>query len=231
MFSWFNKSSGNMAWSSTTETLLVWNLANGLDVYRLADKPIRTGMLKLKIKQNFVIQVAFGGQGKYAISGSDNGEVYLWDFESTQPTQILSGDSGEFLQFRIQKLLSFDTKRYSCHTNCHRSSDSSLYSVIITNWLAKSITRSNMTSPTLPVHHRIHMIRTLQSIYGLQWWYIFAYDLELFVKTCSQQKPKTTTQPPPRPNRMPSLTWVFGILQGLSLLFIFAWFSGSLPLH
>lgn len=73
-----------MAWSKTTRTLLVSNLQDGIDVYRIGvgEKPHWALKLHTAIQNNIPIQVTFGVGDKLAISGSDNGEVRLWPMEA-----------------------------------------------------------------------------------------------------------------------------------------------------
>jgi hypothetical protein len=74
--------------------LLVWNLADGIDLYHVTDRPVWIKKLRVSIRQNIVIQVAFGVKGQYAISGTDNGEVIIWDLKSAEPDQILIQSGG-----------------------------------------------------------------------------------------------------------------------------------------
>lgn len=74
--------------------LLVWNLADGIDLYHVTDRPVWIKKLWVSIRQNIVIQVAFGVKGQYAISGTDNGEVIIWDLKSAEPDQILIQSGG-----------------------------------------------------------------------------------------------------------------------------------------
>lgn len=92
--------SGNMAWSKTTRTLLVSNLQDGIDVYRigLGERPHWALKLKTTIQNNIPIQVTFGVDDKFAISGSDNGEVRLWKMEAhTSVTAVLRHSNGTSL--------------------------------------------------------------------------------------------------------------------------------------
>ncbi|KAF8225586.1 hypothetical protein L208DRAFT_1305626 [Tricholoma matsutake] len=85
---------GNTAWSTSTGMLLVWNLADGINLYHVTDRPVWIKKLRVLIRQNIVIQVAFGVKGQYAISGTDNGEVIIWDLKSAEPDQILIQSGG-----------------------------------------------------------------------------------------------------------------------------------------
>jgi WD40 repeat protein len=77
----------------------VWNLVDGIDVYKLTDNPtchlllVRT--LRVKIRRNRICDVQFDSTGEFAISGSDNGEVHLWDIDSGQLDQALCHGKGK----------------------------------------------------------------------------------------------------------------------------------------
>lgn len=82
--------SGNTAWDDGTRTLLVWNLNDGISVYRIDDgPPVLIAKLKVTISRNFPVQVTFGPNAHLAISGSDNGHVYTWDLRTHKPLHVL----------------------------------------------------------------------------------------------------------------------------------------------
>ena len=47
----------------------------------------------MKITRNMVVQVAFGIE-PFAVSGSDDGEVYIWNLETRLPQQVLHHGRG-----------------------------------------------------------------------------------------------------------------------------------------
>lgn len=85
-----------MAWSRSASLLLVWNLLDGMDVYRIRsqDPPIWVARLSINMRRNIVVQVALESQGRWAICGSDCGEIYVWDIDSQQRTQVLMHGKG-----------------------------------------------------------------------------------------------------------------------------------------
>ncbi|KAI0310199.1 hypothetical protein OF83DRAFT_1070922, partial [Amylostereum chailletii] len=88
---------GSTAWSPETHQLLVWNLEDGIDVYQLKDegqlKPIRC--LKMNLQYYFPKLVDFAQQGRLAVSGTDRGEVFIWDIETGTLKQTLIHGPGE----------------------------------------------------------------------------------------------------------------------------------------
>ncbi|KAM6491158.1 WD40-repeat-containing domain protein, partial [Amanita muscaria] len=80
---------GNTAWSEESQTLLVWNLYDGIDVYRIDKGPIWIAKLAMNISRNMVVQMSFVSEPNYAVSGSDNGDVYVWDISTHSPQQVL----------------------------------------------------------------------------------------------------------------------------------------------
>lgn len=88
--------SGNTAWSPETKLLLVWNLLDGVDVYHVVEQPVWIRKLRVKVKKNNVKQVEFGWSGKYAMSGSDTGEVYIWDVQLGSLVATLRHGAGGF---------------------------------------------------------------------------------------------------------------------------------------
>ncbi|KAF8325702.1 WD40-repeat-containing domain protein [Amanita rubescens] len=81
---------GNTAWDDETRTLLVWNLNDGISVYRIDDgPPVLITKLEMTIRRNFPVQVTFGPNACLAISGSDNGHIYTWDLHTRKLVQVL----------------------------------------------------------------------------------------------------------------------------------------------
>lgn len=89
------RASGNTAWSKTSQKLLIWNLMDGIDVYNVSDRLLWVGKLRVPIKHNFPVQVVFGAQDSTVVSGSDSGEIYIWDLKSEKPLQILIHSPGK----------------------------------------------------------------------------------------------------------------------------------------
>ena len=51
------------------------------------------GKLAVKISRNMVVQVSFGIE-PLAISGSDSGEIYVWNLKTRSLQQVLRHDRG-----------------------------------------------------------------------------------------------------------------------------------------
>lgn len=76
--------SGNMAWSAAKRTISVSNLLDGVDIYRLTERPFfEKRLLVGRIRCNVPQQVGFAQNGELVICGSDKGEVYVWDRTSS----------------------------------------------------------------------------------------------------------------------------------------------------
>ncbi|KAG2092257.1 hypothetical protein BD769DRAFT_1371002, partial [Suillus cothurnatus] len=95
----FSSCIGSSAYSDSLGSLLVWNLEDGINVYRLTDNPtchlLLVRMLHMKIRRNRICDVQFDSTGEFAISGSDNGEVHLWNIDSGQLDQALCHGRGK----------------------------------------------------------------------------------------------------------------------------------------
>ncbi|KAG1794228.1 WD40-repeat-containing domain protein, partial [Suillus plorans] len=89
----FGNRIGSSAYSDSLGSLLVWNLVDGINVYRLTDNPtchlLLVQTLRIKIRRNRICDVQFDSTGEFAISGSDNGELHLWNIDSGQLDQAL----------------------------------------------------------------------------------------------------------------------------------------------
>jgi hypothetical protein len=59
----------------------VWNLFDGIDIYRVDTKLTWLGKLRMRIMKNVVVQMAFGPDSRYVICGSDSGNLYIWDMK------------------------------------------------------------------------------------------------------------------------------------------------------
>ncbi|KAI6143966.1 hypothetical protein BKA82DRAFT_3935479, partial [Pisolithus tinctorius] len=84
---------GSTAYHEISQLLLVWNLIDGVDIYHLVDQPTpslhHVRHLQLKIRRNYICHVQFDSDGKMVITGSDNGQVLLWDVNSGKLAQVL----------------------------------------------------------------------------------------------------------------------------------------------
>ena len=89
--------SGNTAWSQDARLLLIWNLVDGVDVYHVVDRPIFVRKLLVKIQRNNVKQVEFAWDGKYALCGSDTGEVHIWDIQKGLHVASLRHGNGQYI--------------------------------------------------------------------------------------------------------------------------------------
>lgn len=69
--------SGNMDWNEEGRLLAVWNMDDGVDLYKIEGTfvPIPE-KIPLKIERNFVIQVRFV-DSETLVVGSDNGQVLV----------------------------------------------------------------------------------------------------------------------------------------------------------
>jgi hypothetical protein len=113
-------SSGSTAYHDGTKNLLVWNLVNGIDVYRLTDDhggraPRLTYVrpLRVQIRRNRIAQVQFDVDGTTAIAGGDNGQVLTWDLTTGKAAQTLPHGQGEFRFLQPSSILHPNT-RTSC---------------------------------------------------------------------------------------------------------------------
>ena len=92
--------SGSTAYHDMTKSLLVWNLHDGVDFYRICDSPterlLHVQKLRIKTRDLRICGVQFDVSGRTAIVGGDNGEVCIWDIESAKPMQVLSHGKGLF---------------------------------------------------------------------------------------------------------------------------------------
>ncbi|EAU85001.1 hypothetical protein CC1G_04097 [Coprinopsis cinerea okayama7 len=73
---------GNMAWSEDLRLLCIWNLTDGMDLYKLEDaaaaRPLYQRRIPVAIHRNLPFQVTF--LSRYGLAcGSDTGEAFIWD--------------------------------------------------------------------------------------------------------------------------------------------------------
>lgn len=91
--------SSSSAYSDPLSYLLVWNLLDMIEVYQLTDNHIchllLIKTLHVRIRRNRICDMQFDCTGKSAISGSDNGEVHLWDINCGQLKQVLLHGKGK----------------------------------------------------------------------------------------------------------------------------------------
>lgn len=80
-----------MAWSSLGRAILVDNLCDGIDVYRLhLEQPTFEQKLLIRApRHHYPQQVVFSQSDQLAISGSDRGVVHVWDVDSGALVQVL----------------------------------------------------------------------------------------------------------------------------------------------
>jgi len=84
-----------LAYHEGTQMLLIWNLIDGCDIYSLKDQRlIHIHHFHLKIRRNHICQVQFDSDRKIGITGSDNGQLLLWDIASGQLAQALQHGEG-----------------------------------------------------------------------------------------------------------------------------------------
>jgi hypothetical protein len=86
--------SGNTSWCASTNTLLVWNLLNGLDVYRISAVLSQVLKVPMKIRKNNVKQVSCALEAEHLVTGSDNGEVYVLHSNTGNAVQVLNHGPG-----------------------------------------------------------------------------------------------------------------------------------------
>ncbi|KAH7906901.1 WD40-repeat-containing domain protein [Hygrophoropsis aurantiaca] len=124
---------GCSAWNEAARTLLVWNLYDGIDIYHLKDDPTNrlelVRKLRVKVKVNRINLVRFDTSGKVAISGSDNGEVYLWEIKSGQRIQTLTHEKE---MYAVQTI--------ACHSPQHAK-----------HWIASAGSDSNDERPCVMI--------------------------------------------------------------------------------
>ncbi|KAI6114573.1 hypothetical protein EDD16DRAFT_1112071 [Pisolithus croceorrhizus] len=85
---------GSTAYHDATQSLLVWNLHDRVDIYRICDSPterlLHVQKLCIKMRESRICGVQFDAAGSTVIVGGDNGEVSVWNVESAKPIQVLS---------------------------------------------------------------------------------------------------------------------------------------------
>ncbi|KAI6027711.1 hypothetical protein PISMIDRAFT_63300, partial [Pisolithus microcarpus 441] len=91
---------GSTAYHNMTQSLLVWNLHDGVDVYCICDSPteqlLHVQKLCIKMWDLHICGVQFDMTGSTVIVGGDNREVSVWNVESAKPIQVLSHGKGKF---------------------------------------------------------------------------------------------------------------------------------------
>lgn len=94
--------SGSSALSPNEHRLLVHNLRNGLDLYRLDKNKFlcRSRTFKFNDKQpdkNYPVSVAFVHEGAGVVSGAQAGSVFVWETNSGEQFQVLEHDGKHIL--------------------------------------------------------------------------------------------------------------------------------------
>ncbi|KAI6095304.1 WD40-repeat-containing domain protein [Pisolithus croceorrhizus] len=92
---------GSTAYHDTTQSLLIWNLHDGVDIYCMCDSPteqlLHVQKLHIKTCDLQICAVQFDATGSAAIVGGDNGKVSIWNIESAKPMQVLSHGKEQLL--------------------------------------------------------------------------------------------------------------------------------------
>ncbi|KAI6001909.1 WD40-repeat-containing domain protein [Pisolithus albus] len=129
---------GSTAYHEGTKTLLVWNLVDGVDVYQLMDcSPYSLNYirhLQIQVRQNRICHVQFDSDGKKAITGSDNGQVLIWDVSSGQAVQALChGEELHAVQV-VRYITQYHSSQFSKHLIASGSSDTASKKALLRVW-------------------------------------------------------------------------------------------------
>ncbi|KAI5993168.1 WD40-repeat-containing domain protein, partial [Pisolithus marmoratus] len=85
---------GSTAYHDMTQSLLIWNLHDGVDIYHVCNSSteqlLHVQKLHVKTRDLCICGVQFDVTGSAAIVGRDNGKVSIWNIESAKPMQVLS---------------------------------------------------------------------------------------------------------------------------------------------
>lgn len=88
-----------MAFSANKKTIVVDNLRDGFDMYRLERPSAPIESFRARSRRLYVKQAVFGEGSKLVIGGSDNGEVIVYDAATGERVQTLAhGGSGTLVQ-------------------------------------------------------------------------------------------------------------------------------------
>lgn len=81
--------------------MVVSNLMDGVDVYRVVDRPQFERRLRVpRIRNNVPQQVCFAQDSQLIVSGSDRGEVYIWESATGTCVQVLRhGGASPFIWY------------------------------------------------------------------------------------------------------------------------------------
>ncbi|KAF9524105.1 WD40-repeat-containing domain protein [Crepidotus variabilis] len=85
---------GSVAICPSKKFVLMDNMADGFDLYTTA---ARTGLIRtfpVKSTQRFIRNGAFGEDGDIVVCGSLSGKAYIFEFDSTEPAQVLHHGGG-----------------------------------------------------------------------------------------------------------------------------------------
>ncbi|KAI6143929.1 WD40-repeat-containing domain protein [Pisolithus tinctorius] len=125
---------GSMAYHDATKTLLVWNLVDGFDAYRLVDKPnnclLHFRHFRVKIRRNRICHIQFDLDGKTAITGSDNGRVVIWDISTGQQVQVLHHSE----DLHVVQVVNYHALQFTKHYIASGSSDASEEQPLLRLW-------------------------------------------------------------------------------------------------
>ncbi|TFK59662.1 WD40 repeat-like protein [Pluteus cervinus] len=94
-----NTDIGNMTWSAATNRLLVWNMHDGVDIYKLSllkRRPILESTFEIEMGQLiYPTQMACSTRDALAVCGSNlGGKIYVWDIMSGKRRQRLTQGGG-----------------------------------------------------------------------------------------------------------------------------------------
>ncbi|KIK12045.1 hypothetical protein PISMIDRAFT_121644, partial [Pisolithus microcarpus 441] len=83
------------------------------------------------VRQNCICHVQFDSDGKKAITGSDNGQVLIWDVSSGQAVQAQC--HGEVI-FNLQYITQYHSSQFSKHLIASGSSDTASKKALLRVW-------------------------------------------------------------------------------------------------
>ncbi|TFK58533.1 WD40 repeat-like protein [Pluteus cervinus] len=90
---------GNMTWSEPTSRLLIWNLEDGVDIYRLQNPqrlPVYVASFRVRMDTMSVpVQMCCSSRHSLALCGSNLGALHLWDITSNTHRQTIIHESGK----------------------------------------------------------------------------------------------------------------------------------------
>ncbi|KAI5983196.1 WD40-repeat-containing domain protein [Pisolithus albus] len=141
---------GSTAYHEGSKTLLVWNLIDGIDVYQLMDCSLYSlkfvRHLQIQIRRNRICHVQFDLDGKRAITGSDNGQVLIWDVNSGQLVQALRHGQ----ELHAVQVVRYHSSQFNKHFVASGSSDSAGGKVLLRLWSTEGIVSRADDGESLP---------------------------------------------------------------------------------